>query len=165
VPRLLKRVAVVATALLITIVTISAADASPFDEPSSECGESTVVFAMEADADSRSAYLELPAGVYIARLIAAVTNVDLGSVGRTKKTPYVSVASWFRHGEYKLRSEESPPSGTTVFSNRIATPGGIIRVSVGINFGGADDWDASSRWRWEIIRPGICAAPVQPEDE
>lgn len=166
-PQLLRHAVVAAIALLIAIATVSADTESPLDEPISECGEPLVVFAMEVDSDNNSAYVELPAGVYDARLIAR-GSVDLASVDRFRKnTPTASMVSWIGERSAKLTDREIV-NGSTIFSSGksvISTPGGIARVSVGFTYSGYGEWEKSSQWRWEIIRPGVCAVPVQPEDE
>lgn len=166
-PRLLRHGAASSIALLITIATVSVAAASPFDEPTSQCGDPEVVFAKNVDSDNNSAYVDLPAGVYETKLIAR-GSVDLESIDRFRKnTATVSMTSWYGAHPAKLTDREVV-NGNTVFSSGklvISTPGGTARVSVGFTYSGYGEWDKSSQWRWEIIRPGICAAPVQAEDE
>jgi len=163
VPRLLRRGAVAATVLLITISTISAVDASPFDEPTSECGEDRVVFARNFTSGGQAVYLDLPQGVYEVKVYASEAISDLGSY------PSISVFGWNAQGHFvsstvrdKKRFYLSRRQGPEVAGSLIPIPGGVTRVSLGID---SDTIDEADQWRWEIIVPGVCAAPVEPEDE
>lgn len=132
-PRLLRHgAAAVSIALLITIATISAAVDSPFDEPTSECGEPEVVFAKIVDSEDRAAFLDLPAGVYQTRLIAR-GNVELESIDRFRNNhPRVTMVGWSEDSIATL-SDREIVGGNTIFSSDkavVATPGGVVRVSV-----------------------------------
>ena len=164
-PRLFRHGAVAAIALLVTIAIISVAAGSPFDEPTSECGESVVVFAKNVSSDSRAAFVDLPAGVYETRLIAR-GSVVLESIDRYRKNaPRVSMFGWNGVDPATLADREVI-SGNTIFSGGlVSTPGGVSQASVTFVYSGYGEWAKSSQWRWEIIRPGVCAAPVQSEDE
>ena len=151
---------------------------SRFSQPESECDSEVVVFAMNVDRENHTAFLDLPVGVYLVSLMAD-GDVDLGPFNTSKRGdlttpswPFISTESstdW-EYGDSRLLSRSLIRDGDrdiTAWDGRIQIPGGIIRLSV--RFFGypkeLDEWHRSSQWRWEIISPGICKAPILSADD
>ncbi|MXY86296.1 MAG: hypothetical protein F4Y95_07350 [Chloroflexi bacterium] len=140
-----------------------AEEQSAFDEPVSECGDDRVVFARNFSSGGQATYLDLPQGVYEVKVYASEAISDLGY------QPSVSVFGWNAQGHFVSNTVRDNKrfwlfrrQGPEVAGSLIPVPGGVARFSLGID---SDTIDQADQWRWEIIRPGICEAPVQSEDE
>ncbi|MDE2987724.1 MAG: hypothetical protein OXT70_06665 [Chloroflexota bacterium] len=140
-----------------------AEEQSTFDEPTSECGEDRVVFARNFSSGGQGVFVDLPQGVYEVKVYASEAISDLGY------QPSVSVFGRDAQGHFvsntvrdKKRFWLFRRQGPEVAGSLIPAPGGVARVSLGID---SDTVDQADQWRWEIIAPGVCAAPVEPDDE
>ncbi|MXV80963.1 MAG: hypothetical protein F4X58_02305 [Chloroflexi bacterium] len=154
-----------------------AADGSVFDQPVSDCGENEVVFARAVDRGDHSAHLDLPAGVYYSQLIAE-GDIELGPIREpttyspnpATSRPFTRVRSWNNwKGESLLMDRvvgRVSGESITSWSAHLRTPGGIAQFSVAF-FGypsDLDEWHRSPRWRWMIIKPGVCEVPDEGFD-
>ena len=131
------------------------------DQLYSECGEDTRVFARPVRFGDRVFVVDLPAGVYLAKMIA-VGDINLGTIGTyspTERRPVVTVRSWFNDRERVLVGREVLGGEFTRWSGFIFTPGGTALVSVSISFGGPEQWALSSSWFLEIYAMGVCEPP------
>ena len=174
-----SRIRVAFAVLIVAVGSLATVFAqSQFSQPTSECGEDTVVFAMNVNQSNDTAWIDLPAGVYRAQLIAD-DNVTLPSVKSRysdhefPSIPTLKVNAWrdanstgFGRPTHHLLQGRP----VTVWSGLHGNPGGTARLVFGFTrfdpgqtkyVSDSTDvfWSLSSRWRWEIIALGVCRMP------
>ena len=153
----------VAFVVLIAVVgaLVTPASASPFDEPVAECSEDRVVFAMNFKAGARGSgvYVDLPQGVYKVHLYTSARSVQWDSwsvvsvFGWNAQGGFVSETSRDRKSWMISKWPEVVDSDGLAFSRPIPLPGGVAQVGMYLS---EDVAAQATRWRWEIIAPGVC---------
>ena len=127
----------------------------------SECGEHTKVFVRPVSYGDRVFAVDLPAGVYLAKMIA-VGDVDLGRVaGRYERLFKVTVRSWLTDRENLLALRKVLGGEFTEFGGFIFTPGGTALLSVDMSPDSPEHWRKSAAWFLEVYALGVCEPPEQ----